>query len=206
MLASGASGLRLPGDRGPPHLASASPFLCSAELSATSSSSCSGELRIALGGPLLPSTGPRPLSPLRFQCEGTWSQRPLATKSATHDKLSFIQGRLGRVHSPKSHRIILRRLERWRTACQLLLFCDIEEANATLRGVCSSHVSQHMWCGPGATFTVPARAQSGPWSVHVPVAFSTLPCHRSIRSTGKQQTSPGRMGFHSPLHRYFLQG
>ena len=46
-------------------------------------------------------------------------------------------------------------------------------------GKCPSQVSQHRWCCPRATFTALARAQPGPWSAHVPVRFSTLPCPRA---------------------------
>ena len=35
--------------------------------------------------------------------------------------------------------------------------------------VCPSQVPRHTWCCPQAKMTVLARAQPGPWSVHVPV-------------------------------------
>ena len=72
-------------ERGSPYLASASPFMRFTELSVTSSFSCSSELK-----PSLRSTGPRPLSPLRFQSQGTWSQR--RSKFFPHDQIRNTTG------------------------------------------------------------------------------------------------------------------
>ena len=51
--------------------------------------------------------------------------------------------------------------------------------------------------------TVLTRAQPGPWGAHLPVRFSAQSTC-SKRSTSGQQSSPGRVANHSPMHRYSL--
>ena len=75
----------------------------------------------------------------------------------------------------------------------------------TLRpGACPSQVPKHMWCCPQARVTILARAQPGPWSVHVPVrlrhsARSTC----SKRNTSGPQSFPERLENHSPVAPLF---
>ena len=116
-------------------------------------------------------------------------------------KLSFARGRLCRDHWTSRIESFFGDLSSGEPPA---LLREIEADNAALRGESFSSVAAHVVlhtsyihdAGQGTTGSLECACASS-------LQHSALsPC--SKRSTGMEQSSPGRLGFHSPLHRYPL--
>ena len=148
----------------------------------------------------MPSTGPRPLSPMRLQRQGTWSRSTatssLATKPAIHCQAAFRTRTSVSSSLSKSQSIaILCRFECWRTACRQLLSGEIGAANATLWSVFSG-VAAHVvlptryvhFSGQGATGSLECACASS--LKHSALSPSVTPSLSPSRWTAKCRCLP----------------